>query len=187
MNKPTKIILHHSLTDDGKLLSSFDAIKRYHMEHNGWSDIGYHFLLEYVGGKLIWEEGRDILTHGAHCLEENYTSIGICIVGNFDKDFLTDEHVQMILQKQTELEILLDQNLPILFHREYAPYKTCPGKNITYDMFKAPQQPTDVSEWAREAREHMMYLGVTDGDRPKDNCTREEIWTMLYRLTQTLK
>ena len=186
MNNPQRIILHHSLTADGEELSSFEAIKRYHIEHNSWADIGYHFLLEYVDGKLVWEEGRDILTHGAHCIDQNYTSIGICIVGNFDKDFLTDEHIQMILQKQTELEILLDRKLPIKFHRDYAEYKTCPGTNITYELFKQPEKDTSVSQWAVEARGHMMYLGVTDGSRPKEAVTREEVWTMLFRLTQAL-
>lgn len=33
-----------------------------------------------------------------------------------------------------------------------------------------------------EAKNKMVALGVTDGTRPKDNVTREELWTMLNRL-----
>ena len=39
----------------------------------------------------------------------------------------------------------------------------------------------DVSAWAREAREWAVAEGITDGTRPKDPVTREEVWTMLWR------
>lgn len=42
--------------------------------------------------------------------------------------------------------------------------------------------PTDeVSAWARAARDWAVSRGITDGSRPKDPVTREEVWTMLYR------
>lgn len=45
------------------------------------------------------------------------------------------------------------------------------------------QEPAtdEVSVWAREAREWAMEKGITDGTRPKDAVTREELWTMLWR------
>jgi len=39
----------------------------------------------------------------------------------------------------------------------------------------------DISPWAREAREWAVSSGITDGTRPKDPVTREELWTMLWR------
>ena len=42
----------------------------------------------------------------------------------------------------------------------------------------------EVSVWAREAQEWAMEKGITDGTRPKDPVTREEVWTMLYRFAQ---
>lgn len=38
------------------------------------------------------------------------------------------------------------------------------------------------SKWAEEAWEWAKKKGITDGSRPKDNITREEIVTMLYRI-----
>ena len=38
-----------------------------------------------------------------------------------------------------------------------------------------------------EARAKMMEIGVTDGTRPQDTCTREQVWSMLYRLMNHLK
>ena len=43
--------------------------------------------------------------------------------------------------------------------------------------------PDDVSPWAREARDWAVSRGITDGTRPKDPVTREEVWTMLYRMS----
>lgn len=52
------------------------------------------------------------------------------------------------------------------------------------DMDK--KDKVEVSRWAVEARENLMELGITDGSRPKDFATREEIWVMLDRLYKEL-
>jgi len=41
--------------------------------------------------------------------------------------------------------------------------------------------PDEVSSWAHAARDWAVSRGITDGTRPKDPVTREEVWTMLYR------
>lgn len=38
-----------------------------------------------------------------------------------------------------------------------------------------------------EAKQELMKLGITDGSNPKESVTREEAWTMLYRLYKKLK
>ena len=38
----------------------------------------------------------------------------------------------------------------------------------------------DVSDWAVLPRKWVIENIISDGTRPKDNVTREEIWTMLY-------
>ena len=38
-----------------------------------------------------------------------------------------------------------------------------------------------------EARKKLMEIGVTDGTRPQETCTREQVWSMLYRLMNHLK
>lgn len=45
----------------------------------------------------------------------------------------------------------------------------------------APGPDNDVSPWAREARDWAVAGGITDGTRPRDPVTREEMWTMLWR------
>ena len=43
------------------------------------------------------------------------------------------------------------------------------------------------STWAKEAWEWAKEKGITDGSRPQDNATREEIITMLYRFKEVIK
>lgn len=54
----------------------------------------------------------------------------------------------------------------------------------------APDPADEVSAWAREAREAREWAvsrGITDGTRPKDPVTREEVWTMLERYNRLVK
>lgn len=145
-NKPEKIILHHSFTEDNELLEDYNAIKRYHTEVRGWSDIGYHWVLEKVGGRLHWIPGRRESTRGAHTKEQNmnYRSIGICIVGNFDEDIPSEEIYREVARKCNEIRkrypnIGVEDVEP---HRKYATYKSCPGKNFDMEKVKAYMRET---------------------------------------------
>lgn len=134
VNKPEYIIIHHSLTDDNVMLSDFEAIRRYHMQVNGWRDIGYHWVLEKVNNKWVWRAGRKETEDGAHCKEQgmNFKSVGICVVGNFDKDTPTDEIYELVAAKCKDImsrwPAIKAENIKP--HREYATYKSCPGKNF---------------------------------------------------------
>lgn len=50
--------------------------------------------------------------------------------------------------------------------------------------YKEVKKVQEVSSWAREARDWAVSVGITDGTRPKDNVTREEVWVMLYRFAK---
>lgn len=81
MRKINKIILHCSATREGKDFRASD-IRRWHLER-GFSDIGYHFIVD-LDGKI--EPGRPIEQIGAHCSGQNKDSIGICYIGGLDAD-----------------------------------------------------------------------------------------------------
>lgn len=53
-------------------------IRRWHTVENGWSDIGYHYVIRRDG---TVEKGRDDKTPGAHAVGYNTESLGICMVG----------------------------------------------------------------------------------------------------------
>jgi N-acetylmuramoyl-L-alanine amidase len=53
-------------------------IRRWHIEDNDWSDIGYHYVIRRSG---TLEPGRPLEKVGAHTTGHNIGSIGVCLVG----------------------------------------------------------------------------------------------------------
>lgn len=47
-----------------------------------------------------------------------------------------------------------------------------------------PEPVQTVSDWAREARDWAVDQDITDGSRPRDPVTREEVWVMLHRMSK---
>ena len=123
------VCIHHSATLDGAT-SSWEAIRRYHVDTNGWSDIGYHYGIEDVSGILRLRIGRPVHLPGAHAPALNSSHIGICIVGNYDLDLPNlarlDDLALLIadLANTYKFDISLDT---IKYHRDVAD-KTCPGE-----------------------------------------------------------
>lgn len=113
MRKITHIVVHHSLTEDGDT-KNWDAIRKYHIEHNGWSDIGYHYGIEKIRGKITLQYGRKVSKIGAHVGGMNKNTIGICVVGNYDNRAPS-------VEKLNKLEAIVRQ-LQRTFH--------IPGKNV---------------------------------------------------------
>jgi len=138
LNNPKNIVLHHSLTKDGKTVS-WGTIRDYHKKVLGWDDIGYHFGIELVDEHYEILMGRMISEIGAHCPREsmNRNSIGICLIGNFDliepSIFIWTLGLKLVRQLMTSFGINLTH---IHGHREFANYKTCPGKHFDLDLFR---------------------------------------------------
>ena len=134
---PTHIVIHHSLTADAGTVS-WGAIRRYHVETNGWSDIGYHYGLELVGDRHEILVGRPMTDYGAHCKEGgmNRCSLGICVVGNYDVADLPEEAFRLLVRHVRSLcQIAKIPYSNIHRHAEFAPYKSCPGKRFPWQGF----------------------------------------------------
>ena len=79
MRDINKIIIHCSATPEGRDVNT-ETIRQWHTA-KGWSDIGYHYVIELDGSVNM---GRDIDRIGAHTKGHNTGSIGICYVGGMD-------------------------------------------------------------------------------------------------------
>jgi N-acetylmuramoyl-L-alanine amidase len=135
--KVKKLIIHHSLTFDGKVVD-WTAIRKYHIETNGWADIGYQYGIELVGDKYVVQKGRSEHTPGAHCLGQNDKSIGICVVGNYD--LVEPPEAALNLLAELCADICKRHGLTsgdIETHHKYAAYKTCPGTRFPMDRLRA--------------------------------------------------
>jgi hypothetical protein len=159
--KPTAIVLHHSLTEDGHNVS-WNAIRRYHTGYKlegtniapaqvsgliaagmpverPWSDIGYHFGIERVGEQYEVMVGRMMNEPGAHCPQQamNKRAIGICFVGNFDDMPVPVPQLALGLRLVRSLMELFDISLGNIYgHRELVPCKSCPGRRFDLKQFR---------------------------------------------------
>lgn len=80
MRTINEIIVHCSATKEGEDFGVED-IRRWHVDGNGWKDVGYHFVVR-LDGQV--ELGRPLEQIGAHVKGRNEHSIGICYVGGLD-------------------------------------------------------------------------------------------------------
>ena len=129
-NKPEWLVVHHTF---GPSNQTFEAIKHFHVFTRGFDTIGYQYLLTPNG--YIYQ-GRPDKMHGAHAKEQgiNKKSLGICLVGNFDKIKPTLEQenslIELLRAKMKEYKIPLEKIVP---HRYFANYKSCFGKLLSDD------------------------------------------------------
>lgn len=129
MRTITLFIIHCSATPQGVSLS-FEDCRRDHIRHRGFNDIGYHFYLTRDGEI---HRGRSPEKVGAHCLNHNRHSIGICYEGGLDTegrpaDTRTLEQKASLLALLRELKRVFPRAL-IVGHHDLNPVKTCPCFN----------------------------------------------------------
>ena len=124
----TEIIVHCSATPEGKNYTVED-IRRWHKQQ-GWSDIGYHYII-YRDGSI--HDGRNIDISGAHCEGHNAHSIGVCYIGGVAKDGKTPKDTRTLQQKAALMNLLgllrqVYPNAKIYGHRDLDKKgKACPS------------------------------------------------------------
>lgn len=135
------LIIHHTGgTEDNSLADTsshtFEQVNAWHRQNpNVWlgrlSSLGYAIGYQYFidkTGKVT--QGRADNEEGAHTIGHNKDSIGICLAGNFDVTFPTQEQRntlrELLIRKQKEYGILTKNILP---HSHF--WKThCYGRNL---------------------------------------------------------
>jgi N-acetylmuramoyl-L-alanine amidase len=111
----TEIIVHCTATPEGKDYTVED-IRKWHTAKpphgRGWSDIGYHYVIDRKGHIL---PGRDVDIIGAHCEGHNAHSIGVVYIGGVSalngkpKDTRTLAQKASLIRCLTELKSLYPQ------------------------------------------------------------------------------
>lgn len=121
-SKTTRIILHHAAAKS----CGAATIHKWHL-NNGWSGIGYHFVVRKNG---TIERGRPENTVGAHASGSNSDSIGICFEGDFMSETMSDT------QKNAgkELVAYLKNKYGISKVQKHSDVCStdCPGKNFPF-------------------------------------------------------
>lgn len=132
--KINKIILHHTFDTVSQWKNGDVSIKYYKnlYKGKGWVS-GPHFFVAPEGVWLF----TDINIEGTHANNGNNGSIGIEMVGRYDKKLPSGkiwENTKWLLN--ILLNTLQLNPKDIHFHREYNKKKSCPGKLLTKNWVK---------------------------------------------------
>ena len=137
-----KIVIHHSASPtevrrSGKTIPVDAAIIREWQQTEGWSDIGYHFVIMPDGS---CENGRPLYRLGAHCNvgQRNSIGIGVCLVGNFSETEVPDAQLSGLITKVVQLLTAFRLRVEdVELHRDLARVATeCPGRYFPADVLK---------------------------------------------------
>lgn len=141
----TRIFLHCTATREGQDIDAA-TIKRWHLAQ-GWSDIGYHFVIRLDG---TIEIGRDESVPGSHVKGFNTGSIGVVYVGGLNaqgkaKDTRTDAQKKALEWLCRELGAAYPA-ARFMGHRDASPDRNGDGK-ITSNEWLKECPCFDVASW----------------------------------------
>ncbi|CUH97257.1 hypothetical protein P22_3384 [Propionispora sp. 2/2-37] len=124
------IVIHH--VGMGAAEESAAEIHRLHLK-NGWSGIGYHYVIHQNG---MIERGRPRDTVGAHTYNYNQSSIGIVLDGNFEEATPTDvqlDRTAMLVAALSHIYHISPDDNGLRGHRDFNT-TLCPGKNLYIEL-----------------------------------------------------
>lgn len=138
MQTVEKIIIHH--TERNNDFPLFAKLR--HKYLRGWEDVGYHYL---IGNKRPFTKdgkiysGRNETLEGAHTLGQNKNSLGVCLIGNFDKNPPSKKQLESLLsllkEKISQYKIHIKN---IRGHNEFPEVtKSCPGRWTEMNYIRA--------------------------------------------------
>jgi N-acetyl-anhydromuramyl-L-alanine amidase AmpD len=125
------IAIHCSATPPSYDIGA-EEIRLWHVRDNGWSDIGYHFVIRRDG---TLQAGRALEDVGAHVRGYNSVSVGICMVGGINQagepeDNFTDAQWSMLYSLTVAL-VLRYPKATVMGHRDFTGVtKACPSFDV---------------------------------------------------------
>ena len=139
MGEINRITVHHegwtpvNFTDFTRTAQRIEHDRHVHVDHRGWGDIGYHYIIDRQG--RLWE-GRSLAYQGAHVGGHNEHNIGIMCLGNFDQQQPTNRQVDALVDTLRKLRRSYDIPVSRIYtHQELSP-SACPGTNLQPRMVR---------------------------------------------------
>jgi len=113
-----KVFLHHSASDHEEH-DDIEVIRDWHVNHNGWSDVGYHFFIKKDGTIQL---GRSLEVQPASQKGHNKDSISICLSG---LHVYTAQQMKSLKELCKQINLLYYGQVTFHGHKEVRPTK-CP-------------------------------------------------------------
>ncbi len=134
------LVIHHSGFYEADDLSTMLEVQRFQREERNWADVAYHFL---IGKSGVIYEGRDMHVRGAHVAGYNTGSLGICFLGNYMVDRLTEAQ---LVSANALIAWLNERVQPthLASHVAFNSTTVCPGVFIV-EMLEMLAQPVGLT------------------------------------------
>jgi N-acetylmuramoyl-L-alanine amidase len=114
---------------------------------------------------------RGVKTESFHVLRETLMPAALVEAGFMDHL----EEANLMLDESFQHEVATEVTVGILDYLEARGVKLVDKSVVKSD---------EVSDWAKESQAWVMEKGISDGTRPRDPVTREEVWVMMQRVHQ---
>ena len=177
--KTTKrAIIHHSASAD----VSASTIHGWHLG-NGWSGIGYHFIIRKDG---TIERGRPEWAIGSHSGPKgNGDSIGIVLTGNFETGEPTAAQMNALVWLLNDYLFVKYGELKVIGHKDVMP-TACPGKLFPWDeLRKRLEEDTVAEHWKEKLVDDAIEVGlITERHNPDETAAK---WFVLAVAMNLLK
>ncbi|NBC81958.1 MAG: T9SS type A sorting domain-containing protein [Bacteroidetes bacterium] len=159
-NQVRHVIIHHSagVNNDLNHENTVRNIYLFHTIDNGWSDIGYNYLIAW-DGTIYKGRDPDSLAQdnvkGAHFCSANTETMGVCLLGNFETAEPPDAAIgalNQLLAWKLGKEMLdplasfnhpLNNSLGIIAGHRNGCATLCPGENL-YEKLDHVKKMTDT-------------------------------------------
>jgi N-acetyl-anhydromuramyl-L-alanine amidase AmpD len=152
-NRAVHTIVVHSSATRPAVLAGAKQIRAWH-KAQGWSDIGYHFVVRRTGAR---EVGRSLSRIGSHVRGHNEGTIGICLEGGLSATTGKPEDNYTPLQKAELFKVIQELRAAnpsikqVCGHRDLSPDLDRDGKVEPHEWVKACPC-FDVAAWYQAAQ-----------------------------------
>ncbi len=154
------VIIHHSETSNFRdPLTEIRSIHYYHSITRGWGDIGYNYLVDFMGNVYEGRVGGDNVV-GGHAYQYAYGSSGICVMGSYSVATATPEMLAGLTWITAWAARYLDPlarsdfhetpNLPTICGHRDVNDSSCPGDSMYADLGYIREAVAEVHVGTRE-------------------------------------
>lgn len=161
------VIIHHSENPSFRdPLAEIRSIHYYHAVTRGWGDIGYNYLVDYLGNVYEGRIGGENVI-GGHAYRYGQGSAGICAMGSFSFQTSTPEALAGLTWITAWASRLLDPlaqadfhdtpNLPTICAHRDVNESTCPGDGLYAELDAIRGAVAEVIAGNREVFSEPLY------------------------------
>ncbi|MDC7762490.1 peptidoglycan-binding protein [Priestia aryabhattai] len=186
VNSITTRVWHHSLTKLSAGGSKIESFADFHVRTNGWPEIAYHLIIDpkhVMDGKATIYYCVDISKKSYHVGNSNTIGLGICVIGDYRTDKLSEATIDSIMDLHRAL-IADGIGRYDKAHNEMPGYswKACcifdynkAFKDILNDMLPNPKNPESVPGlYTIQEGDTFWSIALKDG---KEGITVEDLIT----------